>query len=239
MAEKYHEIDKIFREKLASHAIAPSPMSWEKLESRLSKEKKGMVSWTRIAAAVLLLLGLSALLWQGSRVNPGELKPLAEAASDQEVIQEQGPYVTETQGLPDQEKRETSSVIKLSAKKNPQKIIAQNDNPVEATEERGFQEEDIPAITILGPIDLPPLDPGLLVTENSLELPEAEATQGVEYTITIISNGIRYTPEKETLVGEIEHKIDQLGGLISKVDQGFADLQDAKNNWFASITTKR
>ena len=85
-------------------------------------------------------------------------------------------------------------------------------------------------------IALPPLDVDLLTVDNALA--EANNLQEVAYKVTIKSNGLKDKPEKEGLVGEIENKIDKIGGLIVKVDQGFADLQDAKNNLFASITTK-
>lgn len=52
----------------------------------------------------------------------------------------------------------------------------------------------------------------------------------------IISNGFAIQPEKEQFVDELENKI---GGFFTKVDEGFGGLRDAKNNLFASLTTKR
>src|SRR5690606_27602827 len=101
-----------------------------------------------------------------------------------------------------------------------------------------ISKESVPVLE-LESIELPPLDQDLLMAENNLIDLEATPDQEVAYKITIISNGLREKPEKESLVGEIENKIDKLGGLIGKMDQGFADLQDAKNNLFASITTRK
>jgi len=52
----------------------------------------------------------------------------------------------------------------------------------------------------------------------------------------IVSNGYAIQPEKEKLVEGLENKI---GDFFIKVDEGFGGLQDAKNNLFASLTTKR
>jgi hypothetical protein len=57
-----------------------------------------------------------------------------------------------------------------------------------------------------------------------------------DYKVKIISNGYALQPEKEKLVEGLENKI---GGFFTKVDEGFGGLQDAKNNLFASLTTKR
>src|SRR5690606_37653744 len=99
-------------------------------------------------------------------------------------------------------------------------------------------KETIPVLE-LESIALPPLNQDLLLADNNLAESVSEPGQDVTYKVTIISNGLREKPEKEGLVGEIENKIDKIGGLIVKVDQGFADLQDAKNNLFASITTRK
>ncbi len=87
-------------------------------------------------------------------------------------------------------------------------------------------------------IALPPLDPKLLLAETDIQGPKEVLPQEVTYKVTIISMGMKDSPEKQTLVGEIENKIDKIGGFIGKVDQGLADLQDAKNNLFANLTAK-
>ncbi len=85
-------------------------------------------------------------------------------------------------------------------------------------------------------LDVPPLDIDLLVADGGLSVEEVEE---VAYKVTIISNGLSPRQEKENLVEEIENKIGQLGGLLNKVDREFAELQDSKNNLFASLTSKR
>jgi hypothetical protein len=59
------------------------------------------------------------------------------------------------------------------------------------------------------------------------------------YKITIKSNGIKEEPEKQGFIAGIENKVDKIGGLLSKVEQGFADLQDAKDNLFVSNNTSK
>jgi hypothetical protein len=45
--------------------------------------------------------------------------------------------------------------------------------------------------------------------------------------------------EDKTLIGGLNKKVEQVEGLLGKVDQGFADLQDAKNNLFTALLTKK
>jgi hypothetical protein len=66
-----------------------------------------------------------------------------------------------------------------------------------------------------------------------IEKPEVEEPA---YRVKIYSDGIK---EDKSLIKGISKKVDQVGGLIGKVDQGFADLQDAKNNFFTALITKK
>jgi hypothetical protein len=81
------------------------------------------------------------------------------------------------------------------------------------------------------PLDLaiPPLELDDLIADNF-------GSSEVAYKVRIVSRGYAISPDKENLVDGIENKI---GGFFNKVDQGFAEIQDAKNNLLVSLTTKK
>src|SRR5690554_2680071 len=89
MAEEYKDIDNLFREKLERHSVNPSPMVWEKLEGRLGQKKTPIVPWIKIAASLVLLLGLTALLWLNVREIAEEPEAVAEKSPTPAVIPEE------------------------------------------------------------------------------------------------------------------------------------------------------
>lgn len=235
MAEKFKDIDDLFREKLERHSVNPSPMAWEKLQGRLAQKKTPWAPWIKIAASLVLLLGLTALLW----LNVGQTNEEPEAVADKEptpaVIQEEPageatPPFEETvdEKEPPVQKATVNNADHIPAK--PNLAVATSAEPAPLREVLPLEE--------IEEIELPPLDAELWIAETMVAEPDIIPNE-VTYKVTIISNGIKNTPKKETLVGELENKIDKIGGFIDKVDQGFADLQDAKNNLFASIITKK
>lgn len=238
MAKDNQDIDRLFRDKLGGHLAQPSPLAWNQLENRLSRTKKGAALWMRIAASLLLLGGLAALLWLS--VENAQKKPviLAEQEPLQETIPQEVPEVKEPAVVKDRIEEDIMAVKKAPVRKasvNSEKAQLE----VARMEETEPVAKELVPVQELDLVELPPLDMDLLVVENSLVEPTEAVYQEVAYKVTIISNGLREKPEKDGLVGEIENKIDKIGGLIGKVDQGFADLQDAKNNLFASITTRK
>lgn len=235
---KEKDMDKLFRDKLASHSVQPAPLAWDKLESRLSRKKKAAFGRMRVAAAFLLLGGLAALLWLSVENTRQELDILADQEPVQEIIPQETAPIQEIPKAADQREEESPQVKEPVVKKHPQKVVKPNLAVVQPAQSEPPIKERLP-VQEMEPIELPLLDVDLLVAENTPASPEVTESKEVEYKVTIISNGLREKPEKENLVGEIENKIDKIGGLIGKVDQGFADLQDAKNNLFASITTKK
>lgn len=237
MAEEHKDIDHLFREKLGDHSVQPSPMAWEKLESRLARNKKGMALWMRIAASLLLLGGLTALLWLSVQNTQKQLDTVADQELPREIVPLETPNRPEIPAVEYQEQKVTPPVKKAAVKKPTPSVVNPKLAAVPPAESEPAVPERIP-VKELAVIELPPMDTDLLVADNTVSVQEEQVPNKVSYKITIISNGLRATPEKETLVGEIENKIEKIGGVIGKVDQGFADLQDAKNNLFASITTK-
>ena len=77
--------------------------------------------------------------------------------------------------------------------------------------------------------------PNLQVNET---VAKAEPTKVEEpaYRVKIYSDGLE---EDKSLIGGISKKVEQVEGFLGKVDQGFADLQDAKNNLFTALVSKK
>ena len=248
MAEKDKDIDALFRAGLAHHSETPSPRSWQQLQGKLSEQKNGSISWRSIAATILLLASATSIWWYSVRMTDRQMETLAE-----EYIQDE-PNVSVSQKddaaiqhLPSEEGRIVEDTVRdtslNSVNKKPthpakpestpiRKTIALNDADI--VPER--VKEKAPRIT-----KLEPLEPELPEVDFSPKVDgtiHKEQKEEVAYTVTIISNGITEKPNRDNLVKEIEDKIDRIGGVVYKMDQGFANLQDAKNDLFASITSK-
>lgn len=242
MAENNKEIDVLFRDKLAEHSEMPTPMAWDRIQGRLDqKEKRGMALWMRIAASVLLLgLALTFIYYglYGPENNPEMI------AQKQSVPDTKLGNIPALEGLPERVQEEIISSSKPSNQPDPgpvkKPIQAAGKPPQNLASVAEEESEVVPKETIpqmeLESLDVPPLDIDLLVADGGLSVEEVEE---VAYKVTIISNGLSPRQEKENLVEEIENKIGQLGGLLNKVDREFAELQDSKNNLFASLTSKR
>ena len=243
MAERHEDIDALFRNQLAGHSEKPSPQAWRKLEGKLHNEKKGLIiPWMKIAASFFLALGLVSLLWWSLRNTERELTTVAQEEAIPQTFQEPAVNKGPVQEVPIAEKKNdhsSSNPANLPAPKAMRKLVKNNQVEKESHPEIKTESKQIQPELEVEIIKLPALEAELAIPDNLIAEADVKEINEVAYTVTIISNGLRVTPEKETLVEEIEEKIDRLGGLINKVDQGFADLQDAKNGLFASITAKK
>lgn len=242
---KEKDIDRLFQDKLTDHTVQPSVLAWDKLEGRLSRKKKSGALWMRIAAAILLIGGLSVLIWLGVENTRQELDILADQEPAQEYRALDSPVLPEnTPPAQVQAEAEKEEATKRESPQAPDKRMSPKTTGKRAvatilSEEPNQAAKENIILPEFTAIELPPLNQELLAVESSLVAFDGREEEEVAYKVTIISNGLRGKPEKEGLVGEIENKIDKIGGLIGKVDQGFADLQDAKNNLFTSITARK
>src|SRR5690554_728199 len=238
MAEKDKDIDALFRAGLANHSETPSPNSWKQLQGRLSEQKNGRIVFWRIAATILLLASATSIWWYGVRMTDGEMETLAEeyiqekpsssiGQKDDEDISslssEKNRIVGDTvQGTSrnSADKKPTQPMVRKPESTPIRKTIALNSEDI--VPER--VKEKVPSMTKLEPRapELPGMDFSPKVDGTTYKEQEGE----VAYTVTIISNGITEKPARDNLVREIEDKIDKLGGVVYKMDQGFADLQD-------------
>jgi hypothetical protein len=130
----------------------------------------------------------------------------------------------ETKPVPTTGKKATAP--KAIPTETPKELLAEVSQPAERINEVVFETPEIM---------IPELDVSESIAQNDIE----EEEEVMTYKITIKSNGIKETPEKQGLIAGIENKVDKIGGLLNKVEQGFADLQDAKDNLFVSNNTSK
>jgi cytoskeletal protein RodZ len=240
MANTDKNMDQYFRERLSSHEVKPSKLAWERLESQLPQhQKKAAFPWMRVAAVGLILLGVGYIIM--SLVKDTELENLDTTALVQEQI---GPEINQEsdESLESATESESPSTApasksadqgqaKLSTKTANKALENNNELLTEVTATHPEQ------ITIAVPeIELPELKLDETVAES---IPVVEAEEAPAYRVIIKSSGIKEEPQKQNLIAGIENKVEKIGGLISKVEQGFADLQDAKDNLFDINTVRK
>jgi hypothetical protein len=112
----------------------------------------------------------------------------------------------------------------------PQNLIAQAETETEEPKVR----EELPEIRINKEVALPSV-PTAEINQGIL-VAEAKPVEEPAYRVTIISDGIK---EDKNLIADIGRKVNQVEGLLGKVDEGFANLQDAKNNLFTALVTRK
>ncbi|TVP48802.1 MAG: hypothetical protein EA341_10375 [Mongoliibacter sp.] len=246
MAKTEKNFDQYFREKLESHQEKPSSLAWERLESQLPKKKKaGFYPLLRIAAAIVLLLsaGIVLLKWSGDDQDTpqqvAELTTLKEEGisknqeNDESVISETSPNQKEDNSETVTAKEPKPDVIQkqpIRPTTTPFKDPALGKTMAEAIaprEENKIVEMELPEITL----------PELKITEA------VAMNQAVEeepaYKVIIKSRGLKEEAPKQGLIGEIEEKVEKIEGLWNKIGQGYADLQDAKENLFANNSPRK
>lgn len=264
MAKSSHKLDEVFKEKLDQHSIKPSALAWERLERKLPKETKSYKGyWWAAAASVVILLSAGYFLYPVITPNPGETM----LATNQEIIIPEEkeetistiPESKELEEIDNQEQKKTenpsnpalvqekpkqettkekpSKIQPLITEEAPKNLIAMTetrDEKVEVTQVI-IPEEKLETKPLVEPsMELPTLNLNNAVAENTSTTVEEPA-----YRIKIFSDGLKEEPKDKSLIAGIGKTVNEVGGLLGKVDQGFADLQDAKNNLFTNLTSKK
>lgn len=230
------QLDSFFREKLAKHEVKPRKEAWQRLESKMAPQTKGL-PWLRYVASLALLIGagyLASELLQSERgANHPLITQLSEEPFEVPVI---FPEIGENLLV-----EEKTKVIP-----NPRPVKKQVTN----TAPQPLESNARPEILGIEVVEIP--EPAFTVDFvaeaevagnerlGSSADPVAEAIEDSnEITVRIVSNGFAFVSEKPDLIEGIEGGIDKLGGIMAKVDKGFADLQDVKNNFFASVISQK
>ncbi|WP_215224489.1 hypothetical protein [Echinicola shivajiensis] len=264
MDNQKHPIDELFSTKLKQHQESPSKLSWERLDAQLGPQKKtNRPFWISIAAMLIGIFVLALLLWRidftdhnentpmMAEQNPvinQEILPKNDIDPQEEITKPAEKTIPKTDSVKKTKKEEENiqEDKKPEMKNNPSptKLNQRDENSPDnslVAESNQRPIEKAPEITINKGLELSGMGNGginmnELIADNSLS---EEKVEPVAYTVKIKSSGISEKPKKEKLVTEIGDKINTLGGLIGKVDKGYADLQDAKNNLFASLISKK
>lgn len=248
MANADKKFDQYFQEKLENHEVKPSKLAWERLDSQLGKrDKAAYYPFMRIAAAIILLMGSGYLVWQFStteitRPQTAEIIQIPvleevldnkiESQTEQEITNEDKSDFVKPETIEKEKPQETPvkkpQIVRNSVTGSPKELLAENTILTERNQEQmiGIPELNLPELK---------LDAALAMNDVS----QQEYEEVVEYKVIIKSKGLKDEPAKQGLIGGIEDKVDKIGGFLNKVEQGFADLQDAKENLFASNVPRR
>lgn len=243
MADKNNDFDKLFKDALSGHTSSPDPEVWEKLSASLENKKAGMVfpGWKWAVAAAVVLVSFW-LIYQPINVT---VKDSTIAVKDTKFSEKKPFLIPPPAEFSEKEKvkRQTKNIAtesiteskKFTTKEKPAKALQQESLPIK---ER--VREQLPQVLAqIEPNSKDELTKTIskqLAFDTSIIREEQTEKPNKDYKVKIISNGYAIQPEKEQLVEGLENKI---GGFFTKVDEGFGDLRDAKNNLFASLTTKR
>jgi archaellum component FlaC len=250
MAKEKNNLDQFFREKLNQDSITPSNLAWERLESQLPKQEKSKtpVIWWSIAASVaaLFVAGYFTLTLSS---DPSVEPILASSEENQieEVIQQTEEIPTEiSPEIPAQPEEKTTIIKKtkptnsISQKPASIQVNTPASNLIAVAEEKSevkTPDRKVTLTPLVEELELPTLAlPNLEVNQTLAEVIEKPEAEEPAYRVRIYSDGIK---EDKSLIEGISKKVDQVEGLLGKVDQGFADLQDAKNNFFTALLTKK
>jgi hypothetical protein len=251
MANKNSNLDQFFMEKLSQDSIKPSKLAWERLESQLPQQEKKRTPfiWWSVAASVAALFVAGYFAFTLSS-NPTVEPILASTEGNQmeEVIEqtEETPSVTiqEIQTQPEekisvQQKKNTKPTNTTTQKPAPIKVSSPASSLIAVAEDKPEvknPDRKIEASLVVEEPNLPTMKlPNLQVTETVAKAEPAKVEEPT-YRVKIYSDGLQ---EDKTLIGGLNKKVEQVEGLLGKVDQGFADLQDAKNNLFTALLTKK
>jgi hypothetical protein len=121
--------------------------------------------------------------------------------------------------------------------KTPENLVAMTEQKEEEAPVK-VEIGETPKISVEIPATTQPTLPPLELEKAVAEVAPSEVEEPT-YRVKIYSDGLKEESKDKNLIAGIGKTVTEVEGLLGKVDQGFADLQDAKNNLFASITTRK
>ncbi|MFT4857813.1 MAG: hypothetical protein ACI9UV_002791 [Algoriphagus sp.] len=251
MANETNNLDQFFKEKFDQDSINPSKLAWERLESQLPQQEKTRTPfiWWSIAASVaaLFIVGYFGFTLSSDPAEP-QLLATTEENQIEEVIQqseeiqsqtiEEIPAEIEEKTLaqPEKETKPTNSTIKKSASTNVNSTSSKLIAVAEVKPEDSNSTEQLEATPIVEELNVPALELPSLQLNQTVATKEKSQVEEPAYRVKIYSDGLE---EDKTLIASISKKVGKVEGLLGKVDQGFADLQDAKSSLFTSLLSKK
>lgn len=261
MAKEKNNLDQFFKEKLENHTERPSALAWERLESQLpqkSKSYKGI--WWAAAASITILFTVGYFVLREGDVSEerslladNKTEEIAEVPAKSEVItpqeadkeqigKENQQVAEELKTKPTSTPTKAKPVDSLSKTQKSHSTSPQNLIAITEKKEEPKQENVVKVEAPISEVKTPEITQ-MRLPALELENVVAEVTEPVEaepaYRVKIYSNGLKEDPKDNNLIAGIGKTVNEVEGILGKVDQGFAELQDAKNNLFASITTRK
>ncbi|MCC5936296.1 MAG: hypothetical protein JJU34_03340 [Lunatimonas sp.] len=234
------QLDSLFRQKLSNYEVKPSVEAWERLASKMESKPKRLV-WLRYVASLALVLGSVFVARELLQSEGGSQPPLVTHLTEQlfelpdiTMDFEQGP-------------REVENSLAASKAPSVNQRVPKATNQVAELPKETNVRSDVSSIELVEPFELAQtID---LLAEVQAEWPEQFGSvmdqrseivmENNEITVRIVSNGHAFVTDKPDLIEGIEGGLDKLGGLMAKVDKGFSDFQDVKNNFFASVISQK
>lgn len=253
------QIDNLFRSKLSGHEERPSGDTWARLEKNLNERRKPVwLVWGRYAAGLAAIIGSVYLLnlylspnqTEGTWTTQLEDQPnVLEEAQETENFSQTEENVSREDMKPENMKpitpKETATPKRVAkgtqAKQDPDRTITDTleDQKAEKTKEIPIEAERLNPMTKSLAFHTGEPDFNEMVLSKAPILTGKENRGKADFTVRIVSRGLGQTGEKQDLVEEIGNGIEKIGGFFTKVDKGFADLQDAKNDLFATVLTSK
>lgn len=250
MARENSNLDQFFKEKLSQDSIKPSKLAWERLESQLPKQEKKrtpFILWAAAASvAVLLVAGYfnmdfstnpedqNLLAEVGEEITENVTQAESEATLEIEQPKELATAAIEPTKIENKTKptTTTNSTTQNKVKSSTTNLIA----VAEKSEEKEKPTTQAETTPIVEELDLPPLTLPDLQVNKTLATVETASVEEPAYRVKIYSSGLE---EDKNLITGINKKVEKVEGFLGKVDQGFADLQDAKSNLFTTLLSKK
>ncbi|WP_291788401.1 hypothetical protein [Cecembia sp.] len=253
MANQENKLDQFFREKLEQHEEKPSQLVWERLDQELGRKKSGYIPLFRLVASLILLLGIGYVLWQYN--VPDQFTEEQRAEKEDTMIESMEAEINETLALEQEEITPLTSDEKAQVASKEAAGVSQSLEKTEPKKNNESQKESENAPLLAGNmlevnperfnevlIELPEIPITELKIDQMTAMAEEtnnEVEEEISYRVIIKSSGIKNEEKKPNIIEGLENNVNKIGTFLNKVEQGFADLQDAKNNLFASNSQTR
>ena len=237
-------LDTLFREKLSLHEVLPSPSGWSKLEQKLEQKKMPVwLLWGKYAAGFLLLLGLALSLRYWEQTLPDSGGKLVTETPNEQPSPQISPIPVQKDSLLQQNEVPKTQPIEKQNKRSsppPTPIIVPREQVASLPETRVEDSIPIPDNREMERTDLAALEPVILPDDFDVIIPEVRGESNeIAYTVKVVSRGYAIAPDKTQLVEGLENKLEKIGGFFTRVDKGFGDLQDAKNDLFTQVMASK
>lgn len=219
-----NKVDKLFKDKLESHQVAPSATAWDKLEHQLAKKNKAFV-WLR-AAAVLALFSLATVVaidWPSAKQNELDVAKKETSTQPETPKQNEQPATIAPTEQPEQQR---ATIEKKKVVTPRRDVPTHEEKPVTTENEQPLDiQDDAPELIA----ELTPVIEQSPVTEQAVQ-PEVSKPVVIVYTLPAI-------PRKDTAPVEEKktgfQRVLEVANNVKNADNPFGELREAKNDLFA------